>query len=113
MRYPVHLTFGEAIHVRINLAVRSPVRCISPAQRSVHRPLDNCYADQAVTNARQLMDLLSGPLPAWATGVGGLHFDPSGTHAIYGLLRNLTASTWTSHDGAPVKLADGYAAPAW
>ena len=56
---PVQLTFGEAIDVRINLAGRSPVICISPVQRSVHWQLDNCYQDQAVTNARQLTDLLS------------------------------------------------------
>jgi hypothetical protein len=31
-----------------------------PVQRSAQSRLDNCYRDQAVTNARQLADLLSG-----------------------------------------------------
>jgi hypothetical protein len=30
-----------------------------PAQRSPQWRLDNCYSDYAVTNAQQLMDLLS------------------------------------------------------
>jgi hypothetical protein len=33
--------------------------CISPAQRSAWWRLDNCFRDQAVTNARQLADLLT------------------------------------------------------
>jgi len=48
------------IDVRITIAGRSLVSCIFPAQYSARRRLDNCYRDQAVTNARQLADLLSG-----------------------------------------------------
>jgi hypothetical protein len=34
--------------------------CVFPVQRSARSRLDNCCRDQAVTNARQLADLLSG-----------------------------------------------------
>jgi hypothetical protein len=33
--------------------------CVFPVQRSARRRLDNCYRDQAVTNAAQLADLLT------------------------------------------------------
>ena len=45
--------------VRITIAERSPVTCVLPVQRSAQPRLDNCYRDQAVTNARQPADLLS------------------------------------------------------
>jgi len=34
--------------------------CSSPVQHSASSSVDNCYRDQAVTNAAQLADLLSG-----------------------------------------------------
>jgi hypothetical protein len=34
--------------------------CVSPGQHGAWWRLDNCYSDYAVTNARQLMDLLGG-----------------------------------------------------
>jgi hypothetical protein len=33
--------------------------CVFPVQHSAQWRLDNCYRDQAVTNAAQLADLLS------------------------------------------------------
>ena len=33
--------------------------CVFPAQRDAQWRLDNCYRDQAVTNARQLAELLA------------------------------------------------------
>jgi hypothetical protein len=33
--------------------------CVFPAQRSAWWRLDNCHADKAVANAKQLADLLS------------------------------------------------------
>jgi hypothetical protein len=36
------------------------VICVSLVQHSAQWRLDNCYRDQAVTNAAQLADLLSG-----------------------------------------------------
>lgn len=47
------------IDVQINIAERSVLSCVFPAQRSAQWGLDNCYQDHAVTNAQQLMDLLS------------------------------------------------------
>jgi hypothetical protein len=47
------------IAVPINIAGRSLVTCVFPAQRSAQWRLDNCYADHAVTNAQQLLDLLN------------------------------------------------------
>jgi hypothetical protein len=38
---------------------RSRATCVFPAQRSAWWRLDNCYRDQAVTNARQLADMLT------------------------------------------------------
>jgi hypothetical protein len=35
------------------------VTWVFPAQHSVEWRLDNCYRDQAVTNAKQLADLLA------------------------------------------------------
>jgi len=34
--------------------------CVLPAQHSAQWHLDNCYSDDAVTNARQLVGLLTG-----------------------------------------------------
>ena len=50
---------ASLIDVRINIAGRSRVTCIFPARRSAQWRLDNCYRDQAVTNAAQLAGLLS------------------------------------------------------
>lgn len=47
------------IDVRITIAGQSSVTCVFPAQHSARRHLDNCHADKAVTNAKQLADLLS------------------------------------------------------
>jgi hypothetical protein len=46
--------------VPITIAGRSALTCVFPGQRSVRSRVDNCYRDQAVTNARQLADLLAG-----------------------------------------------------
>jgi hypothetical protein len=43
----------------MNMAERSGLTCVFPAQRSAQWRLDNCYGDQAVTNAKQLADLLA------------------------------------------------------
>jgi hypothetical protein len=48
------------IDVRITIAGRSCATCVFPVQHNAQGRLDNCYRDQAVTNARQLADLLSG-----------------------------------------------------
>jgi hypothetical protein len=48
------------IDVRINSAERSELTCVSPGQHGALWRLDNCYSDYAVTNARQLADLLRG-----------------------------------------------------
>ena len=50
---------ARLIDVRINIAGRFRVTCAFPAQRSAESRLDNCYRDQAVTNAAQLAGLLS------------------------------------------------------
>jgi hypothetical protein len=34
--------------------------CVFPGQHTAESSVDNCFRDQAVTNARQLADLLSG-----------------------------------------------------
>ena len=47
------------IDVQINIAERSVLSCVFPTQRSAQWGLDNCFRDNAVTNARQLADLLS------------------------------------------------------
>jgi hypothetical protein len=47
------------VDVLINIAERSVLSCAFPAQRSARSSVDNCWRDQAVTNARQLADLLS------------------------------------------------------
>jgi hypothetical protein len=45
------------------------VTCVSRVQHSAWWRLDNCFRDQAVTNARQLADLLSGAnVPVAAAG---------------------------------------------
>jgi len=49
----------RSIDVRINIAERWLVTCVFPVQHSARWRLDNCYRDQAVTNAAQLADLLS------------------------------------------------------
>jgi hypothetical protein len=36
------------------------VACVFPVQHTAQWRLDNCYRDQAVTNAAQLADLLRG-----------------------------------------------------
>ena len=51
---------ARLIDVLINIAGRSALTCVFPAQHCAQWRLDNCYRDQAVTNARQLADLLSG-----------------------------------------------------
>jgi hypothetical protein len=51
---------AEPIDVQITIAEPSVVSCVFPAQRSAQWRLDNCYRDQAVTNAAQLADLLGG-----------------------------------------------------
>jgi hypothetical protein len=48
------------VDVLINIAERSVLSCAFPAQRSARSSVDNCFGDQAVTNAAQLADLLSG-----------------------------------------------------
>jgi hypothetical protein len=48
------------IDVLINIAERSRLTCVFPAQRSAWWRLDNCFRDQAVTNAAQMAGLLSG-----------------------------------------------------
>jgi hypothetical protein len=45
--------------VRITIAERQRLSCAFPAQHSARSSLDNCFRDQAVTNARQLADLLT------------------------------------------------------
>ncbi|HEV2920438.1 MAG TPA: hypothetical protein VG673_14510, partial [Actinomycetota bacterium] len=44
---------------RITFAGRSLMTCVSPVQHSARSGVDNCHADKAVTNAKQLADLLS------------------------------------------------------
>jgi hypothetical protein len=46
--------------VQITLAKRSRSTCGNAGQRSAQSRLDDCYRDQAVTNAAQLAALLSG-----------------------------------------------------
>jgi len=81
-------------------------RC-GPIDRPQQRRLVDLDEATGSVRARPLV------VPAWVTGVGGLHFDASGTRAIYSLSRDLSSSTWAYHEGAPVKLGDGYGAPAW
>jgi hypothetical protein len=50
---------GHDLDVLINIARRSSVTFVSPALHSARSSVDNCYRDQAVTNAAQLADLLS------------------------------------------------------
>ena len=47
------------LDVQINIVGRSRMTCVLPVQHSAQPRLDNCYRDQAVTNAAQLADLLS------------------------------------------------------
>ena len=49
----------RAVDVLITIAGRSLVTCIFPRERSAQSSVDNCHADKAVTNAKQLADLLS------------------------------------------------------
>jgi hypothetical protein len=51
--------FSGPIDVQIPIAERSLLSCVFPVPRSAHRGLDNCFRDQAATNARQLADLLN------------------------------------------------------
>jgi hypothetical protein len=46
------------VDVQINIAGRSLMSCVFPVQHSAQWRLDNCYRDQAVTNAARLADLL-------------------------------------------------------
>jgi hypothetical protein len=46
--------------VPITTATRSGATCEDAGQHSAQSSVDNCFRDQAVTNARQLADLLSG-----------------------------------------------------
>jgi hypothetical protein len=58
------------IHVRINIAGRLRVTCLFPVERSAWQRLDNCHADKAVTNAKQLADLLrSANVPVMPPGL--------------------------------------------
>jgi hypothetical protein len=50
---------ARLIDVRITIAGRSCRTCVFPTQHSAWWRLDNCYRDQAVTNAAQLADLLN------------------------------------------------------
>jgi hypothetical protein len=51
------------------MAGRSLLTCMFPVQRSAWWLLDNCFRDQAVTNAGQLADLLRGAdVPAVSPG---------------------------------------------
>jgi hypothetical protein len=43
----------------MKLAERSALSCVSPARHGAFWRLDNCFRDQAVTDARQLAELLS------------------------------------------------------
>jgi hypothetical protein len=47
------------VDVQINIAGRSRATCIFPAQHSAQSSVDNYFRDQAVTNAKQLADLLN------------------------------------------------------
>ena len=47
------------IDVRITIVGRWLVTCVFRGQRSAWWRLDNCHADKAVTNAKQLAGLLS------------------------------------------------------
>jgi hypothetical protein len=55
---PKRMTLANVIDVRITIARQSLATCVFPVQRSAERRLDNCYRDQAVTNAARLADLL-------------------------------------------------------
>ena len=61
-------TTAPPVDVLINLAERSALSCAFPAQRSAQSSVDNCYRDQAVTNAAQLADLLRGADAAVVAG---------------------------------------------
>ena len=50
---------ASLIDVQITIAARSLLTCVFPAQHGARWRLDNCYRDQAVTNAAQLAGLLS------------------------------------------------------
>jgi hypothetical protein len=47
------------VDVQINIAAWSRATCIFPAQHCAQSSVDNCFRDQAVTNAKQLADLLN------------------------------------------------------
>jgi hypothetical protein len=53
------MTLANVIDVRITIARQSLATCVFPVQHSARWSVDNCYRDDAVTNARQLADLLS------------------------------------------------------
>jgi hypothetical protein len=50
---------AETPRVQITIAGRSPVACVFPVQHTAQWRLDNCFRDQAVTNAAQLAGLVS------------------------------------------------------
>ena len=50
---------ARTINVPITLAKRSAPTCEDAGQHSVQSSVDNCYRDQAVTNAAQLAGLLN------------------------------------------------------
>jgi hypothetical protein len=52
------------------LSERCALTCGDAGQHSVRSSVDNCFRDQAVTNARQLADLLSGA-DAFVVGPNG------------------------------------------
>ena len=56
---PKRMTLANVIDVRITIARQSLATCVFPVQHSADWRLDNCYRDQAVTNAAQLADLLT------------------------------------------------------
>jgi hypothetical protein len=55
---------ASLVDVQMTIAGRLLVTCVSPAQHGARWRLDNCLADQAVMNARQLVNLRSGDLTA-------------------------------------------------
>jgi hypothetical protein len=67
---PACPTSASLIDVTMILAGRSLMTCVFPVQRSARRRLDNCFRDQAVTNAAQLADLLSGADVPVASPIG-------------------------------------------
>ena len=59
MTYQSTCLSAGLVDVRITFAGRSLMTGVFPVQHSARSGVDNCYRDQAVTNAAQLADLLS------------------------------------------------------